>query len=179
MKELWVEKYRPSTLEGYVFKDDTLKEQITKWIKDGSIPHILLSGNAGTGKTTLAKLLLNEIGVQDTDNKTILIDDLLSQKYIHFCNKMYGIWIPQKDILTRTAYSWFARMSKKQILQSNIILSKYLLLSNTPFEKKVRIVTEPKQSPPWISFWKVPLKAPLWGSKPNFLGDSILKSKYS
>jgi DNA polymerase III delta prime subunit len=67
MKELWVEKYRPKTVEGYVFKDDTLKEQINKWIKDSSIPHIMLSGNAGTGKTTLAKLLLNEIGVQDTD----------------------------------------------------------------------------------------------------------------
>jgi len=67
MKELWVEKYRPKTVEGYVFKDDALKEQIAKWIKDGSIPHILLSGNAGTGKTTLAKVLLNEIGVQDTD----------------------------------------------------------------------------------------------------------------
>jgi DNA polymerase III delta prime subunit len=67
MKELWVEKYRPKTIDGYVFKDDALREQITKWIKDGSIPHILLSGNAGTGKTTLAKVLLNEIGVQDTD----------------------------------------------------------------------------------------------------------------
>ena len=67
MKELWVEKYRPKTVDGYVFKDDSLREQITKWIKDGSIPHILLSGNAGTGKTTLAKVLLNEIGVQDTD----------------------------------------------------------------------------------------------------------------
>ena len=67
MKELWVEKYRPKTVDGYVFKDDALREQISKWIKDGSIPHILLSGNAGTGKTTLAKVLLNEIGVQDTD----------------------------------------------------------------------------------------------------------------
>ena len=67
MKELWVEKYRPKTVEGYVFKDEALREQIAKWIKDGSIPHILLSGNAGTGKTTLAKVLLNEIGVQDTD----------------------------------------------------------------------------------------------------------------
>ena len=67
MKELWVEKYRPNTVDGYVFKDDTLREQITKWISEKSIPHLLFSGNAGTGKTTLAKVLLNEIGVQDTD----------------------------------------------------------------------------------------------------------------
>jgi DNA polymerase III delta prime subunit len=67
MKQLWVEKYRPKTVDGYVFKDETLKEQIEKWIKDKTIPHLLFSGNAGTGKTTLAKILLNEIGVQDTD----------------------------------------------------------------------------------------------------------------
>lgn len=67
MKELWVEKYRPKTLDGYVFKDDTLREQIQKWVESKSIPHLLFSGNAGTGKTTLAKVLLNEIGVQDTD----------------------------------------------------------------------------------------------------------------
>jgi replication factor C small subunit len=67
MKDLWVEKYRPKTVDGYVFKDDTLREQITKWIGEKSIPHLLFSGNAGTGKTTLAKVLLNEIGVQDTD----------------------------------------------------------------------------------------------------------------
>ena len=67
MKELWVEKYRPKTVEGYVFKDDTLKQQIEKWISERAIPHLLFSGNAGTGKTTLAKVLLNEIGVEDTD----------------------------------------------------------------------------------------------------------------
>jgi DNA polymerase III delta prime subunit len=67
MKELWVEKYRPDTLDGYVFKDDHQKGQIENWIKDGSIPHLLFSGNAGVGKTTLAKILLNKLGVQDTD----------------------------------------------------------------------------------------------------------------
>jgi DNA polymerase III delta prime subunit len=67
MKELWVEKYRPDTLDGYVFKDDHQKNQIENWIKDGSIPHLLFSGNAGVGKTTLAKILLNKLGVQDTD----------------------------------------------------------------------------------------------------------------
>ena len=67
MKELWVEKYRPDTLEGYVFKDEHQKTQIESWIKEGSIPHLMFSGNAGVGKTTLAKILLNKLGVQDSD----------------------------------------------------------------------------------------------------------------
>jgi replication factor C small subunit len=67
MKELWVEKYRPNTLDGYVFADEHQKAQIDKWIKEQSIPHLLFSGNAGVGKTTLAKILINKIGVQESD----------------------------------------------------------------------------------------------------------------
>lgn len=67
MKDIWTEKYRPKTMDGYVFKDETLKTQIEKWVGEKAIPHLLLSGNAGTGKTTLAKILLNEIGIEDTD----------------------------------------------------------------------------------------------------------------
>jgi DNA polymerase III delta prime subunit len=67
MKELWVESYRPNTLEGYVFKDALQKEQIQNWIKEGTIPHLLLSGSAGIGKTTIAKILINQLGVQETD----------------------------------------------------------------------------------------------------------------
>ena len=67
MKELWVEKYRPKTLDGYVFRDQKQKAQIESWIKDGSIPHLLFSGNAGIGKTTLSKILLNELDVNDLD----------------------------------------------------------------------------------------------------------------
>jgi replication factor C small subunit len=62
MKELWVEKYRPKTVDGYVFRDDAQRRQINTWIKDGSIPHLLLSGAAGIGKTTLAKVLIHELG---------------------------------------------------------------------------------------------------------------------
>jgi DNA polymerase III delta prime subunit len=67
MKELWVEKYRPATVDGYVFVDDAQREQVQQWIRDGSIPHLMLSGSAGTGKTTLAKLLINELGVDEYD----------------------------------------------------------------------------------------------------------------
>jgi DNA polymerase III delta prime subunit len=67
MKQLWVEKYRPSTVDGYVFVDDAQREQVQSWIRDGSIPHLLLSGAAGTGKTTLAKVLITELGVDEYD----------------------------------------------------------------------------------------------------------------
>jgi replication factor C small subunit len=67
MKELWVEKYRPGTLNGYVFRDEHQKTQIQQWIKDGSIPHLLLSGNAGIGKTTLARILFNELEINPFD----------------------------------------------------------------------------------------------------------------
>ena len=67
MKELWVEKYRPKTIDGYVFRDDHQKAQIQGWITQKTIPHLLFSGNAGIGKTTLAKILLNELDINDLD----------------------------------------------------------------------------------------------------------------
>lgn len=67
MKDLWVEKYRPKTVDGYVFIDDTQREQVESWIRAGNIPHLLFHGSAGTGKTTLAKILINSLGVDEYD----------------------------------------------------------------------------------------------------------------
>ncbi len=67
MKELWVEKYRPKSVEGYVFKDNAQRKQVQSWITDGGIPHLLFSGSPGTGKTTLAKVLINDLGIEDAD----------------------------------------------------------------------------------------------------------------
>ncbi len=67
MDTLWVEKYRPNTLEGYVFRDDNQKAQVEQWIKSKTIPHLLFSGAPGVGKTTLAKILLNTLDVIGTD----------------------------------------------------------------------------------------------------------------
>jgi len=71
MKELWVEKYRPKTIDGYVFRDEDQKNQVESWIKEKSIPHLLFSGPPGTGKTTLAKILINQLGIDNFDVKEI------------------------------------------------------------------------------------------------------------
>jgi replication factor C small subunit len=57
---LWVEKYRPQTLADYV-GNETIKETIQQYLDNNDIPHLLLYGKAGTGKTTLAKLIINTI----------------------------------------------------------------------------------------------------------------------
>ena len=96
MKQLWVEQYRPDTIDGYVFTDPNQRQTVETWIKDGSIPHLLLSGSPGTGKTTLAKILINALGIDEYDvmfangskdaRKVEWID-----KLINFCQTMpYG-----------------------------------------------------------------------------------------
>ena len=57
---LWVEKYRPNSLDNYI-GNDHLKSKVSVYLESGDIPHLLLFGRAGTGKTTLAKLLVNNI----------------------------------------------------------------------------------------------------------------------
>ena len=67
MKQLWVEKYRPADIEGYVFRDETQREQVKQWINEGAIPHLLFSGSAGIGKTTLAKILITALNIDEYD----------------------------------------------------------------------------------------------------------------
>ena len=67
MKQLWTEKYRPKDVDGYVFRDTQQREQIQAWIKEGSIPHLLLSGAPGVGKTTLAKILITQLEIDEYD----------------------------------------------------------------------------------------------------------------
>ena len=67
MKELWTEKYRPSTLTDYVFRDDAQRKQVQGWVDAKTIPHLLFSGAPGTGKTTLAKVLINMLDIDEYD----------------------------------------------------------------------------------------------------------------
>lgn len=67
VQELWVEKYRPKTVDEYVFRDQRLKNQVETWIQEKTIPHLLLYGPAGTGKSSLARILINNVGIEEGD----------------------------------------------------------------------------------------------------------------
>lgn len=93
MHYLWTEKYRPDTLEDYVFKDDHQRSHIEGWVKDGNIPHLLLSGSPGVGKTTLAKVLFNELDVDGYDILEINASrensvDTVREKIVNFSQTM-------------------------------------------------------------------------------------------
>jgi len=67
MKKLWTEQYRPTDIDSYVFRDESQRKQVKGWIKSGAIPHLLFSGAAGVGKTTLAKILITALDIDQYD----------------------------------------------------------------------------------------------------------------
>lgn len=60
INSLWVEKYRPSTLDEYI-GNENVKEIFSRYIENNDIPHILLHGSAGRGKTSAGKILVNSL----------------------------------------------------------------------------------------------------------------------
>ena len=90
MTALWVEKYRPSQLSEYVWRDAGQRQQVEKWLKDGALPHLLLSGSAGVGKTSLAEMMLKVLGIQSGDilkinaSRERKIDEVIP-RILNFC----------------------------------------------------------------------------------------------
>ena len=87
--ELWVEKYRPITLEEYI-GNETIKNKIADYLKQGSIQNLLFYGVAGTGKTTLAKLIAKNLNcdllyINASDERGI---DTIREKIIPFASSM-------------------------------------------------------------------------------------------
>ena len=137
MKDIWVEKYRPDTVEDYVFKDNAQKNQVKSWIADGGIPHLLFSGSAGTGKTTLAKVLINDLDVQPADvliinaSRTNSVDDV-RESIINFIQTMP--WGDFKVVLLDEAdyLSHQAQAALRGVMEEYHSTARFILTCNYP-----------------------------------------------
>ena len=137
MKELWVEKWRPKTVDSYVFRDSAQKKQIQQWVSDNTIPHLLFSGNAGIGKTTLAKLLFNELDLNELDileinaSRTNSVDDI-RDKIINFIQMIpFGefkvVLLDEADYLSPNAQA-----ALRGVMEEYHTTSRFILTCNYP-----------------------------------------------
>jgi replication factor C small subunit len=137
MKELWTEKYRPDTLDGYVFKDLTQRDQIEAWIKSKTIPHLLFSGAPGVGKTTLAKILINSLGINEYDVLEINASrensvDTIRDKITNFVSTMpFGIFkvvlLDEADYITPNGQA-----ALRGVMETYHASARFILTCNYP-----------------------------------------------
>ena len=127
---LWVEKYRPSKLDDYV-GNEHLKSKVSGYIENEDVPHLLFFGKAGTGKTTLAKLIVSSIecdfmminasdenNVETVRNKVKNFASSMGfkkYKIIHFDKKMTPLKIDWNQILGATLLTKYNNSNKKII----------------------------------------------------------------
>jgi replication factor C small subunit len=137
MKEMWVEKYRPKKVEDYVFRDAAQRRQVESWIKECSIPHLLFSGAAGIGKTTLAKVLLNELGIEEYDILEVNASrennvDTVRDKIVNFVQMIpFGpfkvVLLDEADYLTPNAQAVL-----RGVMETYSSTSRFILTCNYP-----------------------------------------------
>ena len=123
-----------------------------------------------------------EIGTKTVDEKQIIIDDLMSNHYLDLYRGAYGIYIPSEEVLSRRKFEWFARMSAKQVMESDTIIGNYILLSQTDetgILEPLEPLTNRAVKNQFVGFWKTPAYPGLYGLKPNFLGDNLQKAQYT
>jgi replication factor C small subunit len=137
MKKLWVEKYRPTTVGEYVWRDENQKRQVESWIKEKTIPHMLLSGSPGIGKTTMAKMLIHEIGIEDADVLEVNASretsiEFIRHKIIPFISTIP--WGPFKVVILDEAdrMSPQAQDSLKGVIEEYSNFARFILTCNTP-----------------------------------------------
>ena len=139
---LWTEKYRSQTLDQYIGNDE-LKTTIGSWITKNDIPHLLLHGKAGTGKTTLAKLITSNINcdmmyinASDENGIDTIRDKVKSFASTSTFQPLKVVILDESDYLTINAQA-----SLRNIIETFSAKTRFILTCNY-----VERIIEPLQS---------------------------------
>jgi replication factor C small subunit len=139
---LWIEKYRSQTLDQYIGNDE-LKNTIQSWITKNDIPHLLLHGKAGTGKTTLAKLITQNIdcdtmyiNASDENGIDTIRDKVKSFASTSTFQPLKVVILDESDYLTINAQA-----SLRNIIETFSAKTRFILTCNY-----VERIIEPLQS---------------------------------
>jgi len=87
---------------------------------------------AAATPSTVSVIPAEELGVKTTTNKPVLIEELMADQDVPLSPTAAGLYIPEHDILKRSKFQWFARLSPKQVLESHTLVGKYLLGGGAP-----------------------------------------------
>lgn len=132
-KDMWEIKYRPQKLSDYIFQNAQEQQQLERYVEEGSIPHLLLSGHRGTGKTTLAYILKNELNIDDSDFMVINASDENSVDTIR--NKIKGfvstfalskfkmVFLDEADYLSHNAQAVLRNMMEEYADNARFVLT--------------------------------------------------------
>ena len=151
MNNLWYEKYRPATLDDYVWTSSNLEADVRFWVEETqNLPHLIFYGPSGTGKTTLAKIIKNELHIQSADYLLIPasrkngVDDI--REVAEFCE--FGGWSGLKIVLFDEAekLSRDAQEALRNVLDENEATTRFFFTCNDinriikPLKSRIRAV---------------------------------------
>jgi len=152
---LWIEKYRSQTLDQYI-GNDTVKDRIADCINKNDIPHFLFAGTAGTGKTTLAKLIVKNIkcdylyiNASDENGIDIIRDKVKTFASTSTFQPLKVVILDEADFLTQPAQA-----ALRNLIEEYSITTRFVLTCNY-----IERLIEPLQSRCEIHLLKPPSKA--------------------
>lgn len=133
-KYLWVEKYRPQTIDDVVLPDEYDKT-FRNYLQDGEIPNLLLIGTQGSGKTTLARILIDQLTDRDdimelngsASTGVDIVRDLIEEflKVPSFGNNIKIVFIDEFDYMSKNAMA-----ALRNVIEKYSDIGRFILTAN-------------------------------------------------